>query len=91
MPDSVAEQLLKAEITLFFERVGTNDEGEPLYRLKPWTQVKSGAPGGGETIYKMPIPKLNFLGDKFEAPYTLVVKLGGEEADFEGVHKVGAV
>ena len=90
MADTVAEQLQKAELTMFFERVGTNDEGEPTYQLRPWVQVKSGTPGGGETIYKMPIPKMAFLGDKFDVPYRIVVRFS-DESDAERVHVFGSV
>lgn len=81
MADAVDLYLKQAELTMYFERVGKNTEGEPLYLLQPFIQVQLGPSGGGETIYKMPIPTLAFLGEKFDRPFKIVLKEGGPEND----------
>ena len=87
MGDPVDLYLKQAEITMYFERAGKNTEGEPLYLLQPFVQVQLGPSGGGETLYKMPIPTLAFLGEKFDRPFRMVLNAGGP--DLDGVNFFG--
>ena len=84
------DQLLKqAEVTLYFEAVGKNDQGETLYRMIPFSEVSVGPTGGGETLYKMPLPPQSVLGDKFDQVYRIVLKPGGP--DLDGVNFFGGI